>query len=800
MKSIVKCAYFGILLLSVSVWLTGCGGGGTNGCEDGAALLVSTNPSPAVAYSNNSDTIGITVTGQDEDCKKLPQGTTVELRITDQSVDNVGVFASNDSTTLNVVIGAFGASAEVKSTMPGTAKIVAFCAEYNLSATPVNITFEVEPIKGQCAVELSVDPSVIEPDGISTSTITATLTNDTGGTMPDGTEVKFTTTLGKFVESNNTEHTTTSSGSVATATLQSADLTEDADVTVTATFLCDDGNNTANSEQVRFGQLNNPIVNLRASANSVFADNVSTIDLVAEVYLPGGTKAGEGVEVDFLTDLGRFQESGEMTYIAHTDANGEAMATFIGGMAQGTAIISAGVYIDQKNAYDEVSINIRALGAVAFISATPSKLGVKGSGRDESSTLIFALLDTEDAPFPAGALVTFTHSPAPGVTLDPVSARTDANGLASTTLNAGRQATTVTVTATAQVGSVTLDANSPAIAIVGAKPNDRYMTFACEQFNIGKFSGIVFEEIECTVALADRYTNKIGFATNVIFKVEAGAITAEAITEEEGDDMGLAVTSTRTQDPDPADVTPLPGEPFSGSHNPRDGLVTVIAATTGEEEFTDVNGNGTYDDGEPFVDIGEPFVDENDNLFREPTEQFIDANSNDAYDGPNGEWDSDTLIWDQTWIVWSGNPVIPADQNAECAKAPGNRFSVLCPASFVIANFAQLDFIWEVKDLNLNPINSTLRVGVSVDGEGDEGPSNPELTYNAADTLGGGMDGSGGSYWTNGGGFSGVITVLGDDGGRPAAAGSVTLELDWTESTSDGAALSAGITSSGVFE
>ncbi|MBW1873277.1 MAG: hypothetical protein JRJ19_14500, partial [Deltaproteobacteria bacterium] len=590
MKNIVKCVIFGILLLSLSVWLTGCGGTNNPECE-GAALLVSTNPSPAIAYSNNTDTIGVTIIGEDENCKKLPQGTTIELRITDQSPDNVGVFASNDSTTLNVVIGAFGASAEVKSTMPGTAKIVAFCAEYNLSATPVNIEFETEPLQGQCAVGLSVDPSVIEPDGISISNITATLTNDTGGQMPDGTEVKFTTTLGKFVESNDTEYTTSSSGSVATATLQSADLTEDADATVTATFLCDDGNNTANSEQVRFGQLNNPIVNLRSSAASVFADNVSSVDLVAEVYLPGGVKAGEGVDVEFVTDLGRFQENGEMTYVAFTDVNGEATATFIGGMQQGTATIMASVFIDLKNAWDEVTINIRALGAVAFISATPSKLGVKGSGRDESSTLIFALLDTEDNPFPAGALVTFSHSPAPGVTLDPINARTDENGMVSTTLNAGRQATTVTVTATAQIGSVTLDANSPAIAIVGAKPNDRFITLVCEQHNIGAFS-VYLEEIECTVALADRYTNKIGFATNVIFKVEAGAITAEAITEEDGNNMGLAVTSTRSQNPIPADVTPIAGEPFVGSHNPRDGLVTIIAATTGEEEFTDINGNG----------------------------------------------------------------------------------------------------------------------------------------------------------------------------------------------------------------
>jgi hypothetical protein len=70
-----------------------------------------------------------------------------------------------------------------------------------------------------------------------------------------------------------------------------------------------------------------------------------------------------------------------------------------------------------------------------------------------------------------------------------------------------------------------------------------------------------------------------------------------------------------------------------GEPNPRDGWVTVLAVTQGEETFYDTNGNGIYDPGEPFDDNGgEPFIDENDNGIYDGPEEFIDMNANNSYD------------------------------------------------------------------------------------------------------------------------------------------------------------------------
>jgi len=44
---------------------------------------------------------------------------------------------------------------------------------------------------------------------------------------------------------------------------------------------------------------------------------------------------------------------------------------------------------------------------------------------------------------------------------------------------------------------------------------------------------------------------------------------------------------------------------------PRLGLVTLVAATKGQEGYVDANANGQYDVGENFTDIGEPYVDVN---------------------------------------------------------------------------------------------------------------------------------------------------------------------------------------------
>jgi hypothetical protein len=694
----------------------GCSGS-DGGCKpgEGAELILTTNPSPAKVLANGKAAVKVSARGQDENCDPLPNGTLIELSIT----DGVGYF-SNDETTIGLASSPYGVSDEVRSTETGTATISAFCEKYNLHAVSVEIEFfasqcdivvsadpavisadgtstskiaatltavdggsvpdntsvtfsttagtfvgggnthvatsvgsvataqlqsedlaqgvtatitaavtcggenhqsetTVEFSPSQCAIALTANPEAITANGLSTSTITATLTADDGGTMPDSTDVTFTTSAGTFEESGSDACQVNPTNSVAVATLISADLEVNVTANIEATFLCNDGENYASDVDVRFTKLDRPTIDLAASPTEVLADDVSASNLTAEVYLTGGTRAGAGELVNFSTDLGRFQESGTNAYQAVTNDNGMATATFIGGTSHGKASIQAQVDIGGQSGYGGTEINVRALGTLRFVSADPIKLGVRGSGRDDTSTITFELLDVKDQPFPAGAEVVFTLSFAPGVSLDPWTDHTDDQGQVTTTLIAGNQATTVTVNAAATVGTVEKDADSPSIAIVGAKPNAEYLTFACEKFNIG---GLILDFVEtgCTISLADRYSNKIGFTTNVHFRTEAGNITGEAPTSESQGDMGMATVTIRTGNPRPKNVAPMAGEPFIGDGNPRDGLLTIIAATSGEEQFTDQNGNGEFD-----------YTDTNQNGVMDPSEaDFTDYTCNQA--------------------------------------------------------------------------------------------------------------------------------------------------------------------------
>ncbi len=173
----------------------------------------------------------------------------------------------------------------------------------------------------------------------------------------------------------------------------------------------------------------------------------------------------------------------------------------------------------------------------------------------------------------------------------------------------------------------------------------------------------------------------LGVATQVAFYSEAGSFGPPTTTPAFGaKGAGTAIDFLEvTGGTLPWDVKPF-GPVATGefsttyldqcgnlTHNPRDGLVTVIAIAYGEEGFIDVNGNGTYDGpgsaalagtpyavkGEPFIDMGEPYIDANDNGVYDLGETFIDVNGNGKYDGPNGKWDANTVIWAETRILYS---------------------------------------------------------------------------------------------------------------------------------------------------
>ncbi|HEX8824411.1 MAG TPA: hypothetical protein VF794_31100 [Archangium sp.] len=334
----------------------------------------------------------------------------------------------------------------------------------------------------------------------------------------------------------------------------------------------------------------------------------------------------------------------------------------------------------------------------------------------EITTLRFRAIDSRGEPQP-GVRVTFeVQAPVSGIEINPPEAVTDVgSGIASTQVVAkGGRVSSVVVTA--RVGEKV--AISPAVTFAGASSNSRQFTFQCGTVSgdgsggvhaIGAYDStrhlIAGVKVNCIAHVGDRNGDGISGA-QVSFLTEAGTIGPSAVSVT--DVVGNALVLYKTSLPLPDDVSPgtfswtplndathtgeylapLWMHPFAWVENPiadydkeptfheprrpdpirpgkennsRDNLVSMIAVTTGEEAFDDLNNNGVWDkdsngNPEPYVDLTEPFVDNNDNGTWDGKERYVDANGNGKWDGKNGQYDAVTLIWVQERILWTGWP------------------------------------------------------------------------------------------------------------------------------------------------
>jgi len=107
---------------------------------EGAYLALTTTPDPAVALPNGVETIKVIATGQDDKCEPFAVGTAIEFSLTEQNPEGVGYFP-NDEAEITRTFGPMNADTEVKSSLAGTAKVNAFCQDYNLTALPVDVEF-----------------------------------------------------------------------------------------------------------------------------------------------------------------------------------------------------------------------------------------------------------------------------------------------------------------------------------------------------------------------------------------------------------------------------------------------------------------------------------------------------------------------------------------------------------------------------------------------------------------------------------------------------------------------------------
>ena len=795
-----------VFVMVTAVASLGCGGdddsGGSGGSGE-ATVLASADASTAEV---GGSPVAILITAYQAGGNYMPSGTEFtigeEAILRGTSTEAFGHFEMAEATPENTgavskTILASDGSIEVNyyCDRPGVVSILAAPSDGSNVFGTVSLECIPGP-DGNWVIAPNVDVDGELTVGGKEITITATVTKGDGEPADAGVGMLFEVASGEsLIFRDNQQQVRANTNAEGKAVITMVTTNTEGNTVLNMSFVDTRYNNDqtvqSSSLRVRSSAPITPelIVEVRkgnqvienANNYSVLADGEDSLSLLATLSVPSSSDLDvEGKQITFTklsgpgymrTDANDPSENETITLDANDQ--GEARVIFAGDSA-GTAQLLITVpnpANEEENLETELTLNVIALGFIEYIGASPSRLNVRGSGQNETSTVTFRVLDTNRNPL-EGVEVTFSLDNAPAqTTLAPARVISNAQGIVETTVQSGIASGSFSVEATATLGDTTLSAPSASIPVVGARPSRGGWQLNCSYLNVGGFIGrqgqniTVDNQFTCESRLLDRFQNPIGVSQSVVFESEGGqTVSPQTSTEWPAGqaqpplNVGTVAVPYSPLGRPPCDVDPFPlqdgsdpdeeepyvqvpgncGVPLNGCaalpsndclRNPRDGLVTIRASTNGEEEFNDVNRNGVYDIGEPFWDLGEPLVDTNDNNQWDEGEPFLDVgtpeepNGNMEYDGPNGQWDGTTTIWVSTRILLTGDPVLDreADGDASPSDFYGYPFSVVanvpyrgvtplagCPGGYCLS-------VWW-HDANLNRLNNSANYTASLVG------------------------------------------------------------------------------------
>ena len=291
-----------------------------------------------------------------------------------------------------------------------------------------------------------------------------------------------------------------------------------------------------------------------------------------------------------------------------------------------------------------VTVLAATAGQIAFVSAEPQNIALKGTGgagRQESSTVTFTVLDKNGTPV-SGQLVNFALTTSVGgLSLNPTSATTGANGTVSTVVAAGTINTPVRVMAT--LAGTLMTTLSDQLVVSTGVPDQNSFSLSTQTFNV---EGMNHDGCEARVgstvrvSLADHFNNTAPDGTAVSFTAEGGTVDASCLT---------GLVNTTSPDGTVSTQKGIPGQCSvrfcAANPRPADGRITILAYALGEESFVDANGDNLFQSVEKFQDLGDPF--RNDRAITN-----LNANANWVVNpytlalvSPNDNWSTGNETW-----------------------------------------------------------------------------------------------------------------------------------------------------------
>lgn len=608
-----------------------------------AASLTATSSTTSI-LSDGSTTATITVLARNSANDLIP-GVVVAF-----SADSGGV-AITQATTDDT--GA--ATATLSTAGESTARTITVTA----TASGLTATVQVQVVAASTAATSAVAsltvtsnvPSILT-DGSTTATVSA-LARDASNNVLAGIPVSFAASSGAIaVTQATTDATGVASGTVSTAgdsmartivvTSVAAKLSATVDIGVVApssvavpVYAMGNGTGTAfASGAIGFTGTGD----LAAGGTRAFA--LTIVDQTDTLYSAGPVVVTFNSPCIAAGTAQILPSGSAVAATTITTMNGTVTGSYVAKGCSTTDTIRATATVGGQNlsATGSLTVDAATVGSIQFESATPTTIGLKGTGLGETSTVIFKVTDSTGAP-EANVPVTFTlDTSVGGLGLSPSTATSGSDGTVQTVVSSGTQHTTVRVTATiaspalsTQSSQLTVSTGLPAsaafsIATGVATYASTTSSLACPNVEAYNIDGVT---VPITVSLADRYNNPVPDGTAVAFTTNGGHVGGSCTTTGAAAGNSACQVTWTSANPRPALASDTPDLLAAGRS-------TILATAIGEESFTDLNGTGYWQSGDPFAHLGEPYRDDNENGIHDAGEYFLDFNKNQQWDPSTG--------------------------------------------------------------------------------------------------------------------------------------------------------------------
>ena len=423
------------------------------------------------------------------------------------------------------------------------------------------------------------------------------------GTTVSNQVVSFGTTAGLGVFSAGSA--LTDSNGVATVTLSPASSTSVGADTVTASAAIA-GTTFVGSVGFQLTATNVTISAFTADVGSAPLAAYGSTQLTVTL---AGTSPATPVNVT-LSSACVSQGRATLTPPTVSSATGTATFTFRDngcGAFNTTDNLQASVTGTGATASRAVTLSAPTVSSIAFVSASPTEIFLRGSGLVENSNVTFQVRDANGLGVPNQQVTLEATTLAGGLLIEggsvPVTRITDANGNVIVRINAGTVPTPVRVRATLSPSNISTVSSSLAIAV--GLPSQQNFSLSQRTLNIEGYD-VDGTSNSYTVIASDRLGNPVPEGTAINFVAEGGQVQAIRFTTVIN---GLSSATANFQ---------------TSSPRPVDGRVTVLAYSLGEESFLDTNGDNVYTAGEDYQDLGDVFLDRLFNRsFSSTDDQFI---------------------------------------------------------------------------------------------------------------------------------------------------------------------------------